>query len=389
MCTTDNNYDFHVYFAKQDECLTKSPIEPGQLANHPVGPWINLTGSAERGALEKYIDASTLAMKHTSHCLYGCMAGNDDLARGELLFYQGDARSALPLFVRGIKRAREYKQFELVHRGLFYIMRIAVSQGDYAKAAQALSDMETQLDENDYPASFTTYDIALGWYYYALNQPERIPSWLKEPFAPYGHAYFIENFANQVKARYCYLTKNYSLLLTYMEEQKRRESILYGRVEMLCFEACVHLKTKNKAAAFNALNEAYQNASPNDILMPFIEMGKDMRTLAAAALHESDCGIPKLWLETVGRKSTSYAKHQGLVISDYKKANGVSGEMYLSSREIDVLRDLYHGLSRSEIAVNQNLSINTVKLYVNSIYDKLNAYSIADVIRIAAEKKLV
>ena len=50
MCTTNDRYDFHLYFAKQDECLTQSPIAPGQLANHPVGPWINLAGSAERGA---------------------------------------------------------------------------------------------------------------------------------------------------------------------------------------------------------------------------------------------------------------------------------------------------------------------------------------------------
>jgi len=42
-----------------------------------------------------------------------------------------------------------------------------------------------------------------------------------------------------------------------------------------------------------------------------------------------------------------------------------------------------------EIAAGLNLSINTVKLFVNSIYEKLNANSIVDVIRIAAERKLV
>ncbi|MCL1875088.1 MAG: LuxR C-terminal-related transcriptional regulator [Synergistaceae bacterium] len=328
-------------------------------------------------------------MKHTSHCLYGCMEGKDDLTLGELLFYQGDVRAAGPLLVRGLKRARESKQYELAHRGLFYLMRIAVSQGNCAHAAEALSDMETLLDENEYTMRFTTYDIALGWYYYALCQPERIPGWLKEKFTPYGHAYFIENFANQVKARYCYLTKNYAQLLAYMEELKRRESILYGRVEMLSMEACVYLKMKDKTKALAALQEAYANAFPNVILMPFIELGKDMRTLTATALREPDYNIPKPWLEEVGRKSTSYAKHQGTLIFDYKKANNEDGEAVLSSRESDVLRDMYHGLSRSEIATNQNLSINTVKLYINSIYEKLNACNIADVIRIAAERKLV
>jgi ATP/maltotriose-dependent transcriptional regulator MalT len=389
MSTSDDCYDFHLYFAKQDECLTKSPVKPGQLANHPVGPLISLVSSPKEGAMQEYIEASISAMKHTSHCLNGCMAGKDDLAFGELSFYQCDVRTAEPLFVRGLARARECRQFELAHRALFYLMRMAVSQGDYVKAKQALKDMEGQLEENDYTVRFTTYDIALGWYYYLLAQPERVPSWLKEKFAPYGHAYFIENFANQAKARYCYLTRNYSLLLTYMEEQKRRESNLFGRVEMQSMEACIHFKWKNKTAAFAALREAYENASSNNILMPFIELGKDMYALTTAALRDPSCDIRKPWLETVNRRSASYAKYQRILISDYKKDSGIDGEIVLSSREQEVLRDMYHGLSRSEIAVNQNLSINTVKLYINNIYEKLGACNMTDVIRIAAERRLI
>jgi DNA-binding NarL/FixJ family response regulator len=54
-----------------------------------------------------------------------------------------------------------------------------------------------------------------------------------------------------------------------------------------------------------------------------------------------------------------------------------------------VLSDLYNGLSRSEIAANQNLSINTVKMVLNTIYAKLNANSVADVIRTALDRKLI
>jgi LuxR family maltose regulon positive regulatory protein len=61
----------------------------------------------------------------------------------------------------------------------------------------------------------------------------------------------------------------------------------------------------------------------------------------------------------------------------------------LSARETDVLNDLYNGLSRSEIAANHNLSINTVKMVLNTIYAKLNANSVADVIRTALDRKLI
>ena len=61
----------------------------------------------------------------------------------------------------------------------------------------------------------------------------------------------------------------------------------------------------------------------------------------------------------------------------------------LSFREKEILRDLYQGLSRPEIASSKNISINAVKLMINSIYEKLNAKNIADAIRIAVSRKLV
>jgi ATP/maltotriose-dependent transcriptional regulator MalT len=389
MCAFDDRCDFHIYYAKMDECLSKSPVEPGKLGNHPVGPWVNLAGFARARAPREYIDALAGAVKHTSRCLNGCMAGADDLALGELKFYQGDAREAEPLIVKGLAAARENRQFELVHRALTYLMRIAVSQGNHPMAEQALKDMETQLSEDEYSIRFITYDVALGWYHSFLLQPEKIPNQLKEKFMPHSCVYAVESLTNQVKAGYCYLTKDYAPLLAYMEEQRRRESTLFGRVELLAMEACVYFKMKDRAAAFTTLLEAYETALPNAILMPFICLGKDMRTLSSAALRNPDCGISRPWLETIGRKSATYAKRHAKFLSDYKKANGVYGEVTLSSRETEVLRDMYHGLSRAEIAAGMNLSINTVKLFVNSIYEKLNANNIADVIRIAAERKLV
>ncbi len=170
---------------------------------------------------------------------------------------------------------------------------------------------------------------------------------------------------------------------------KRRESILYGRAELLAILACALNQMEDKPAALDALREAYETASPNGIITPFVELGKDMRALATAALHEPKYGIPPEWLETVKRKSASFAKYQSLMIAEYKKACGLAQSVSLSAREGEVLADLYRGLSRSEIAAKQALSINTVNAAVNNIFNKLGANSIADLVRIAVEEKLV
>jgi len=389
MCTTDDRYDFDVYYAKLDECLSRSPINVGQLANHPAGPWISLVGSSRKGAPQEFNEAFARAVHHVSHCLNGAMAGGDHLACGELAFYQGDTGKAESLINSALVKARQQKQFELVHRALFYILRIAVFQGNYIKAELALKDMEALLLENEYSVRFVTYDITLAWYYFILGIYEKIPDWLKERFTSYGHVYFIENFGNQVKACYHYITKNYPPLLAYMEEQKRRESILFGRVEMLAMEACVHYKEKNKTMAYGFLAEAWEIASPNGIIMPFIELGKDMRTLCASAAKESKCKIPGAWLENINRKAATYAKRQTHVIAEYKQAHNMIDGIVLSPREKDILKDLSYGLSRAEIAAGRNISINTVKMVINNIYYKVGAENVADLVRITVERKMI
>ena len=389
LCTIDDKYDFDQYYAKQDECLTRSPLVLDRLTDHPLGPWISLVGTARKGAPQEYIETLARAERHISHCLNGTMAGAGDLARGELLFYQGDVNAAESLMFCALEQARESRQFGIVHRAQFYLLRMAVFQGNYTKAQRALKDMETQLDETEYPNRFITYDIALAWYYYMLCLPEKIPDWLKENFEPYGHAYFIENFGNQAKARYCFLARNFPPLLAYIQELKRREAVLFGRIEMLALEACVQYKLHNSSGAFESLRCAYEAALPNGIVMPFIELGKDMRTLSAAAQKEKKCGISQTWLQNINYKAASYAKRQLHIIAKYKEAHCISEELLLSAREKDILTDLSHGLSRTEIAVSRSLSINTVKMVINNIYSKLGAVNLADLIRIAAERKMI
>jgi LuxR family maltose regulon positive regulatory protein len=219
--------------------------------------------------------------------------------------------------------------------------------------------------------------------------PEKVSVWIKEDFSSYNHPGFIENFGNQIKARYCYTTRNFPPLLSYIEEMKRRESYLFGRVEMLAIEACIHYKKKKKEKALAAFTEAYETACPNGILMPFIEMGKDMRTLSSVALKQPGNKIPKPWLEELNRKSASYAKRRTHVIAEYKKDHGLTDGVVFSPREAEVLADLSHGLSRVEIAANRGLSINTVKMVINMLYAKVGAENLADLIRIAVEEKLI
>jgi LuxR family maltose regulon positive regulatory protein len=389
MSVTDDIFDFDIYTEKACKYISETDA-PGKFDPYYTGAWINCAGSSRKGSPEEYIAAVTRNQAHLLQSnIKGFMAGEPELAQGELEFYRGNTNPAVPHVDLALKQARTNKQFGLVHRALFYSLRIAVSQGNFLLAEQLIKETKAILDETEYINRFVDYDFSLSWYYCFLGLPEKTADWLKDDFSPYIHAGFIENFGNQVKARYCYTSRNFPPLLSYIEEMKKRESFLFGRVEMLAMEACVHYQMKNKKKAFAAFEEAYKTASPNDIVMPFIEMGKDMRTLTSATLKESSKVIPASWLDDINHKSATYAKRRSHIIAKYTNANSVKGSIVMSPRETEILNDISHGLSRSEIAVTRGLSINTVKMVINNIHFKLGAENLADLIRIAVEKKLI
>ena len=270
------------------------------------------------------------------------------------------------------------------------MMRIAVSQGLFSKAAEALKDTKSLVDETEFVSRFLYYELTYGAFCIYTMQLDNVPSFLKDKFSPYGHTFINEKSTNQVKALYYYNSGNYAPLMAYIEENKRRKFIsLYNRVELTAMESCILFKKKHRKDAFSILYDGYKIASPNSLIMPFISLGNDMRALVGAAIREPDIGIPKAWLEMIGRKSASYAKYQSQFRASHDKSSGADSEVSLSARELEVLRLLYNGLSRAEIAAALNLSSNTVKLIISNIYIKLDARNLADVIRITSERDLL
>jgi LuxR family maltose regulon positive regulatory protein len=383
--------DFDALFEKADYYYRLSPYEEfSSVTSISLDAWASKVGTARSGAMEEYIETLTRAIPYVVNVLNGCMYGLDELARGELLFYKGDLKPAEKFLRQAFSKAETRSQHEVRNRALFYLLRIGVAQGNFEGIQRVLKDLEAQLKMNDYEARFATYDITVGWYYSLLGQPQLVADWLKGNFVQESLAIFKANFGNIIKAKFEYLNRRYHELLPFLEgQQGALSALLFAKMAKKTLEAVCHYQLKNKEASLWALKEAYELAAPNDLTMPFIELGKDMRTLTATAMKDDKCGIPLQWLEMINRKAATYAKRLTFVISEYKKANNLEEDVRLSPREMDVLHDLSHGLSRPEIAANHGLSINTVKMVLNAIYTKLDADNAADVIRIALDRNLI
>jgi len=390
MCPYTHVYDFDVYFKKTSEYCDKSPFtEFGSATNQSIGAWAIIAGDSRAGAPEEYIDAVSRSIPYISHALNGNMYGFDDLARGELCYYRQEITDAEKYLKQALEKGRSRNQYDIQNRALFYFMQTAFSRGDIAAANTALKSMEDLLGEKDYIIRYTTYDIARGFYYIALGQPEQIPDWLKSDFSKYVNPSLLENYANRVKSRYHYLTRQYSAILAFIDIEGKRQTALFGKIGTGVLAALCLYQLKRRKEAVSALTEVYRLAAPNNIIIPLPQFGKDMRTLTAYALKDASCLIPKSWLENINRKASAFAKRQAHMITEYKNANNLKDKISLTNRETEILRDLSQGLSRTEIAASQNISPNTVKMTVNIIYEKLHASNLPDAIRIAAERNII
>ncbi|MCL2013964.1 MAG: LuxR C-terminal-related transcriptional regulator [Oscillospiraceae bacterium] len=385
-----DGYHFDTCFEKQRFYHDKSPEKAYNLmTNTVVGSYALLVGTNRAGVPEEYIETMSRSIPHISHVFNGGFYGLDDLARGELFYFRRDFNTAEQHLNRALEKSREKDQYDIQNRSMLYLMLISLTRGNMKNADELFKSMEELLDIKEYTVRYESYDIARSHFYIALGCPELIPGWLKSDFSNYAHPSFWENIANRIKAHYRYLTRQYNVLLTFLENIPENRTMLLGRIVFKILEALTLYKLKRQNEAIQILTVAYRLAEPNRFITPFAQYAKDMRTLTAAALRNDSCEIPHAWLEDINRKSSAFAKRQKYLITEYMAANHIEERIHLTSRETEILRDLSQGLSRTEIAASRNISVSTVKVAINIIYEKLHANSLADAVRIAKDIKII
>jgi len=390
MCTFTDVYDFDIYLKKMAEYFNRNPFEIiGTYKLTSMTSRASIVGTSRLGAMEEYIGAVTRSTPFISHVFKGFHDGFEDLVRGELCFNRMEFSEAENYLYQSIEKARNSDQYVTQNRALVYLMNIDISRGDIDGAAGKIKEMEALLSEKDYGVRYTMYDIAYSFYRLTLGQPEEISEWLKGDFTTYTHPSFLENYANRVRVRYHYQMRHYSALLAFIENAMEHPAILYDKIELKVMQALSFYQFKRYNEAVSVLTDAYDLAKSNKLIALFVQFAKDMRTLSSAALKDNSCLIPKKWLEDINHKSSTLAKRKAKMISDYRLANNLEKGIRLTEREIIILKDLSDGLSRTEIASSRKLSVNTVKMTINIIYDKLGVFSMPEAIRIAEENKII
>jgi LuxR family maltose regulon positive regulatory protein len=386
------DYDYARYFERAKYFYDQSPFEVKPPTSVMcLSSYLCGVNSGEEGEMERYIEGLAGMVACAPFSMGGCTLGMDDLARGELCFFRGDLSGAQRLSLQALEKARQSSQYEIENRALFYLLRINLARGNHAAIRDILNQLEAQLNQQNYLNRFIYYDIITGWYYAHIGQTDKLAPWLKNDFEESDLNSMIFGLEILVKAQYHFSEKHFPAALAVLgswESRNTFRAFVLGKIERKTLEAVCRYQSRDRKGAFAALETAYHLACPNALYMPFVELGKNMRALADAALKDNLTAIPRAWLERVRLDASAYAKKLFAVTQYYRDASASRGplnqKVNLSRRERDVLQGLFQGMTQKEIAGQSSLSVNTVKSAIRSIYRKLGAVNRADAVRIAA-----
>jgi LuxR family maltose regulon positive regulatory protein len=229
------------------------------------------------------------------------------------------------------------------------------------------------------------YEIVAGWCYASIERPDLAAEYLRQydRDADGSTIYYLIENVSRIK---CMMAEHRDMdaweVLNSQSFVEQMDRYLLAKLDRLVFHAVLLFRMKDREGALLTLKEAYDLSSVEGFDMPYIEMGKDMRSLVSYAIKTEMPGVPVEWLQKIHKKSSAFAKQVAFMAQYFAEDEGLaSKKSALTEKEISLLTDLSKGLSRNEISATRDLSINTVKLYINTIYAKLGANSLADAIQ--------
>jgi LuxR family maltose regulon positive regulatory protein len=327
-------------------------------------------------------------INETFHDMY---YGYNDLAACEIAYFKNQLVSAKNHAHNAIIKAREKKQYSIEAMAKHYLLRIVVLEGDNSLTKELLNQLNNDKDNPDFWNSQLLFDLFTGSLYSLIGLPDMVPLWLvdSEEMTP---GIRIPARELLVSAQHYIASRKYLQALTILCNSYPRppqERFFFSELIFTLLLAVARFYTGDVNGAIKDFEKVYQTSFCGEFEMPFIELGKQLHPLINAAVKQKGCIIPDDWLRVIDRKASIFAKRTAIVAGALKKEKNIKDTIKLSNREQEVLLDLYHGLSREEIAINRYLSINTVKKILQSIYIKLDAKNNVDAIRIAIKKKLI
>ena len=281
-------------------------------------------------------------------------------------------------------------QHDLVCNAYGALARIGLIQGNFEEVSKNIQNIMVYSQKYEIDVVNEIRDTSLAWYYIKMRDFSRIPKSAimldraQEAVISYGRIHI-------AYADYLICMGEYAKMVGMLEHLKQLVPFQAITQESICLYimlAIGYYSLGNEASAMETLWGAYNMCYNNELITLFMEADRYMLSLIACARQQHTYLFAPEWLNLIEHETTAYIKRADTVRAVYRRQNPVKKikNNPLSQRELAVLQSVARGLTREEIALEQYISMNTVKSTITSIFNKLNANNKADAVSIAMTK---
>ncbi|WP_312648372.1 LuxR C-terminal-related transcriptional regulator [Aminipila sp.] len=329
----------------------------------------------ESGNLENLITLVNKIPGCYTKCTNGHGQGYASIFRGEWSYYQGEYNNAEIAVLEGISLARAEQQEDIELCGLFILAKIALCRGQSTQLTDLMSQIEN-LARHETEESRTYWllyamDLCKGYIYAELEQADQIVEWILENQYEKHLIFNSVAYANIVYGKSLLLTSEDSKLLGLVELFRRQASIfpnLLALIYTYIYEAVADVRLLRSTEAETALLCALDIALNDNLIMPFVENGREIITLLEKISENEryQCFIGK-----IQENYDSYRRSVETIQGKYfmKKMSDITPR----ERQIGLLA--VEGLNNRQIAEKLYISPNTVKSEMKRLFTKLGINS--------------
>lgn len=379
--------DFGQYYKQAIRCLPSETAfyNPGSLKVYNHFSFFmpdNSPGSKEQ--IEQAIHQGVPWMQTV---MGGSMSGMPYLFSSEVAYLSGQMDKARQYAYRTIYEAEAQKQHDLVCNAYHMLIRAEFALGHLAQIENHLNSISEYGKKYELSIISEIRETTQAWYYIKMYDFKRIPKSIllldsaNNATISYGRIHIV--YANYLVS-ICEYAKLVGLL-EHLKHMRPFQSITIESISLYIMLSVGYHGLGSNKSAMKALWRAYEMCHSNGLITLFCEAEKHMLKLISAARQQNEYRFSPTWLNEIERETALFIKRADAVRAAYKKQNPSKSSKNnpLSKRERAVLQSVARGLTREEIALEQYISMNTVKSTITSIFNKLGANNKADAVSIA------
>lgn len=329
----------------------------------------------EPGMLLQTVEEELQYSTHYLRLLYNVQGSMEYLVHSEYYLETGNMEKAFSNAMDALKIAVFRQQSGIIISCFFVLLRYLILHGKKKDFEEAVRECEHLLQNSKTNSTILVYefDLMMGYLYAILGQLDKIPLWLRKRQLDNCNL-IIRDSRNGCmvygiylcrKKRWIQLAANAEEMMLSFSDTRHVFSEIYANL----FCAIAYWSTNKQEKAKDYYLAAWELASPDNIMMPFVELSEDLFPIWQSIPNHDEfpLKLEELCLQwKISMRSFKNDEHK---------------EAIFTPREKEIMDLLIQGFRNIEIGTKMHIAQVTVEKNLTNIYRKIGVSN-----RIAAIK---